>query len=481
MADYKLIAQRIGLVGLTNVLLSLSGIILLPILTKNMSIEDYGIWTQIYVTIGIFPGLVTFGLPYATVRFLPALNNKLEIQETFYSIFFFVLFTSGTASLLFYLFSETIALSLFDGNDSVVKILSLIILFECLNTLLLSYFRANEQIKRYSSVVLLQTTSQIFIVSLFVLMGKGILGATFGLLIKTFIIFLVMFYNIISEIGIHKPHFKKINEFLNFGMPMVPGNFSNWIANSSDRYVIGLFLGMASVGYYSPGYALGSLISVFLSPLSFLLPVILSKHYEVDDIKEVKIILSYSFKCLMAISIPAVFGISLLSKSILIILSTPEIASKGYLITPFVALSTFLLGPYGIFYQVLILEKKTKIVGNTWIVAALLNLGLNFIFIPYIGILGAAITTLIAFTFSFVIVTYYSRRMLKFDLNIGFILKCIFSSILMSLTIVIINPIKIHEILVTICICIGVYFLTLILLGGFEKREIDFVKTMVKV
>lgn len=46
MADYKFIVQRIGLVCLTNISLSLNGINLFPIFTKNILVEDYGIWAQ---------------------------------------------------------------------------------------------------------------------------------------------------------------------------------------------------------------------------------------------------------------------------------------------------------------------------------------------------------------------------------------------------------------------------------------------------
>ena len=49
MSEYKLFTQRIGLIGITNLLVSLSGIILLPILTKNIPIEEYGVWVQIGV------------------------------------------------------------------------------------------------------------------------------------------------------------------------------------------------------------------------------------------------------------------------------------------------------------------------------------------------------------------------------------------------------------------------------------------------
>jgi O-antigen/teichoic acid export membrane protein len=43
MTEYKLFAQRVGLVGITNAIVSLRGLILIPILTKTLGAEGYGI------------------------------------------------------------------------------------------------------------------------------------------------------------------------------------------------------------------------------------------------------------------------------------------------------------------------------------------------------------------------------------------------------------------------------------------------------
>jgi len=67
--EYKQFARRIGLIGITNLLIGLSGLILLLILTKTLPIEEYGTYVQLTVTIGLFPGIVMLGLPYTMVRF----------------------------------------------------------------------------------------------------------------------------------------------------------------------------------------------------------------------------------------------------------------------------------------------------------------------------------------------------------------------------------------------------------------------------
>ncbi|MCK4308077.1 polysaccharide biosynthesis C-terminal domain-containing protein, partial [candidate division WOR-3 bacterium] len=175
------------------------------------------------------------------------------------------------------------------------------------------------------------------------------------------------------------------------------------------------------------------------------------------------------------------FGLSLLSKTILTILSTPEIASQGYLITPFVAVSALLLGANGVIHNIIVLEKKTKILGKIWVMAATLNLGLNIIVIPYIGIIGAAITTLIAFSFAFILTTYYSFKYLTFNIDFRFILKSIFASIVMSLVIIKWSPIGVLNVLIAIGVCAVVYAAVLLILKGIKKEEIEFFRNLFEI
>jgi O-antigen/teichoic acid export membrane protein len=474
MNEHKLFTQRIGLIGITNLLISLSGIILLPILTRTLPIEEYGVWVLISVSIGLIPAVAMLGLPTALIRFLAAAKKREEIQEGFYSIFFIIVLTSAIASLLLFLFPEPVAATLLNDNVMIAQVLSLIIFIECLNSLLINFFRTFQQIKTYSILSFIRTWLMVVLVAYFVLSGYGIFGAVIGLLISSLVLFLIQAFLIVSQIGIKIPKFIYIKEYLAFSLPMIPASLSSWVVTSSDRYVIGIFLGTAFVGYYSPGYILASIINMFVAPLAVVTPAVLSKYYDENNMDKVKTILSYSLKYFLLLAIPSVFGLSLLSKPLLTILTTLEIASQGYLITPFVALSSLLFGAYMIIGQILGLEKKTKIIGAIWVMASILNFGLNLIFVPYIGILGAAITTLIAFAFAFILTAYYSFKCFTFAVDFRFISKSIFTSIIMSLVIVKWFPTGILNILIVIAVCAVVYVTILLLLGGIKKDEIEF-------
>jgi O-antigen/teichoic acid export membrane protein len=475
----KLFVQRIGLVGITSLLLELSNIILLPILTKSLAVDDYGIWVQIVVTVSFVPAIAVMGLPYSLVRFLSSIKEREVIQEIFYSIAFTILITTSIASLSIFLFSNQLAYYLFEGKAVLIKPLSLIIFFDCFNGLFLNYFRSFNQIRKYSLFSFLRVFLNISLAIYLIQLGYGIRGAISALLIAVSLEFILMAFVIVSQIGIKIPRFQNIKAYISFGIPTVIGSISSGVVNAGDRYIIGIFLGAAYVGFYSPGYTLGNIIVMFVSPLSFLLPVILSKQYDDGNIDEVKLILGYSLKYFLAIAIPSAFGLTILSKSILSLISTPLIASQGYLITPFTAISAIFFGMYAIISQILVLEKKTTIPGAIWVIVAAMNFGLNLLLIPSLGIIGAAVTTLLAYALAFILTAHYSQKYLTFQLDYYFILKSILASAIISSLLVMVNPSEKISIFIAVIASAFLYFIILHMLKSFKPSEIAFIKDLI--
>lgn len=480
MDESKLLIQRIGLVSLMNLLTALGGVVLLPILTKNMPVNEYGLWTQVNVTVGLASVIILMGLPHSMVRFMAAAKERKEIQESFYSIFLLVALGGALVSLLLFYFSETLAFHLFDDNKPVAQILSVIVFMESLNALLFNFFRTFQQMKLYTLLGFINMCLSVALAYYFVATGWGIYGAVIGLFLSKTVLFVIMFHLIQKEVGFMIPNFRNIRGYLAFGLPLVPSGLSDWVINSSDRYVISIFLGTAYVGYYSPGYVLGSIIMMFINPVGCILPVVLSKHYDEDKLNAVETILSLSLRYFLALALPAVFGLTILSWPILSILSTTDIADKGYLITPFVALSMLLFGIASILANIIGLVKRTKISAMIWFIAATLNIGLTIFLVPRLNILGAALATLLAFIFVFASTVYFTFRLLKLHLDTRFILKCLLASMVMSLFIILWSPKDLQEILASIALSAGLYFLLLWLLKGINEYEVQFLKKMLR-
>ena len=481
MIQRQLLAKRIGLVALTNLLVELNSLIMLPLLTKNLPVSEYGVWIQISVTIGLVPAIALLGLPYAMVRFLPSAKGRENIREIFYSMAAIITLAGLAASVAIYLLAEPIASALFDGRLIIVQYLSILVLLECLISIPFGYFRGIQQIKKYSVFNFSKVFFSLLLVIYFVLADKGILGAVVGLLLADTLILLAMVSVMVLDLGISFPRFKNIREHLAFGIPTIPGNLSSWIVNSSNRYVIGLLLGTTFVGYFSPGYTLGNMINLFIAPLSFILPAALAKHYDEHEMDEVRVILGFSLRFFLALGIPAAFGLSLLSRPILNVLSTPEIAAQGYLITPFMALGALFLGAYAVIAQILVLQKKTMLIGIIWSVAAILNLGSTLILVPHVGIMGAATAALFAFGFAFFITAYFAKRYIYFHFDYNFLLKSIIASIVMSILLILMSPEGAISLLAAVLAAALVYFVILFAIKGVKTQEIEFFKNLFKI
>jgi O-antigen/teichoic acid export membrane protein len=472
MEKYTLTVRRLGLTAAATPLVTLSNLILLPILTKNLAIADYGAWALIMVTIGLLPWLTTLGLPAAMTRFLAAATDKRDIREAFYSMGFIVFLTSLIIPGLLFLFVPQMAASWFHNDSTVPLLLIPNILVACLTFYVIGYFVTFQQIKTYSFLTIFNAYLNTALIAYFILLGHGLKGAVIALLIQQLVVFAVILFLIVLQIGVAVPKFRHVRQYLAFGLPLIPSNLSGWIVNSSDRYLIALFLGAAAVGYYGPGYNLGSTLTMLSAPFVTLLPPVLSKHYDEDNIADIRTILTYSLKYYLGMALPCVFALSVLSKPLLLLLTTQEIAANGYLVTPFVAAGTVLFGALPVIGIALALKKKTTVIGTIWIFSALLNFGLNLVLIPYLGLVGAAVTTFFAFLLAFVLTMHYSLRQFTFDINGRFVLKSVFGSIIVAIFLLFWNPSGLLSIVLSIAFAAVIYLTVLLVLQGLTIQEI---------
>jgi O-antigen/teichoic acid export membrane protein len=476
MTEYTVFAKRVGLVGITNLIMNFRGLILLPILTKTLGAAEYGAWSQILVTVSLAMPFVMLGLPSAMVRFLPAEREKKNVGKGFFTVILIILFTSLVFALSLFLLSNSLATLLLNDISfaPIFKIASVLVILEALNQTSLQAFRILGQIKKYSILAILQTFVEVGLVSFFVLSGFGLSGAIISLLITRGFILLLSLCLVISHIGFVFPDFSVLRPYLLFGLPLIPNVVFEIIVASSDRYAIGFFMDAAAVGIYSAAYGIACVTLVSLRPILYILAPTVFKSYDEGKIGEVKTYLSYSLKYFLMFSIPSVFGLSILAKPLLVTLTTSEFVSSGIFIVPLVALSMIFEGVRAIYGEVLMLFKRTKIFGIASIIAGLINLVLNIALIPYFGIVAAAITTLISYCILGFIMYYVSRKYMKFELNLSFIIKSVLASAVMIFIIEMLNPIGAVRILLAVGIGAIVYFCVLFLLKGFKKDEIRF-------
>jgi len=484
MSEYSLFIKRVGLVGIARFIGRLKGIILLPILAKTFGAAGYGVWVQIGVTVALVMPFVMLGLDSAMLRFLSEKRQKKAFAKGFFTTVFVILVVSVIFALLLFLLSEPFArIFLKDASIApLIRIASFLIILEALITVCLEPFRILGQVRKYAILIILKTLIEVGLVSSLVLLGFGLSGAIIGLLITRGVILLLSLFFIIRQVGFSLPDFSIIRPYLLFGLPLIPSVLFLVIIESSDRYVIGFFKGVASIGIYSAAYGLGVIPAMFIGPLSYILAPTIFKFYRDGELKKVKTFLSYSLKYFLLLAIPSVFGLFILAESLLRILTTPEFVSiTSALIVLLLSLSMVFEGVRAIFGTTLMIFKKTKVLAKGVFIAGAVNLILNIILIPHFGIIAAAATTLIAYVLLGFLMYYYSRKYMKFNINLNFILKSISASVIMASVIYLINPIGIISILFAIGTGVIIYFGLIFLLKGFEKKELKTISSALKL
>jgi O-antigen/teichoic acid export membrane protein len=334
--------------------------------------------------------------------------------------------------------------------------------------------------KRYSSFLILQTVGEVILIAYLVLSGFGLSGAIISLLIVRLITTTLGFLWVTSDVKFLTPDFSIVKSYLPYTLPLLPTAICYWLINLGDRYVIGYFMGVDVVGIYSASYGLGGLLVLFYAPLSSTLFPAMVHCYENNKIQELKTHLKYSLKFFLMFAIPAFFGLSVLSKSLLVTLATSEFI-EGAVVVSIVALATVLFCCGSINTHVLNLFKETKKVGLIYMASASINLVMNIILVPIMGIVGAAIATLVTFAVHLFVVSAISFKKVSYDIDLKFISKSIIASIPMAFVVWKLNPYGAVSILIAVGIATGVYFGVLILLRGFTKDEYEFLKGMLRL
>lgn len=482
MNEYNLFAGRVGLVGITQTIITLRGLILIPILAKTLGAEGYGIWSQILVTIALLAGPCTLGLGYTIVRFLAPEKDKEKVNKGVSSILATTSLIALAASGLVFVLAKPLAIAVFGGVDAAfyIRISVLLIFLAAVDQIMIGYFTGFRQIKKYSAFLISQTIGEIALIAYLVLSGFGLFGAIISLLIVRAVTSVIGFLWIKSDINISKPSFPVVKPYLPFALPTILTGLCYWFIDLGDRYVIGYFMGASAVGIYSASYNLGAVPLFFYALLArTLLPAIV-KSYENNKIQEVKTYLKYSLKFLLMFTIPSFFGLSILSKSLLVTLTTPEF-TEAYMVVSIVALATVLYCCSFVNTSVLDLFKETKKVGIITGTSASINLIMNIVLVPRIGILGAAIATLVTFTIHLFVVSKLSFKRLSYDIDLKFIFKCIIASILMGFVVWKMNPYGAVNILTSIGVAVVIYLGVMVLLKAFKKEEVRFLRGLFKI
>lgn len=204
-----------------------------------------------------------------------------------------------------------------------------------------------------------------------------------------------------------------LKKFLAYCIPLIPNALSWWISNSSDRYMLSYFGGVAMLGVYSVAYKIPSIISVISSVFTGAWQISAVENF--GDEKAISFFENVYHKY-SSLYIIGCSGVVLFIKIIARIL----FANEFYNAWPYAIVLTFgavfhaMGGFLGIIYGA---AMKTKQIFVTTLVGAGANIVFNVILIPQWGAMGAAIATLISYLIVWIMRIISSKKFLPMKLN----------------------------------------------------------------
>jgi O-antigen/teichoic acid export membrane protein len=471
-----------------HVLIYAQGIILMPLIIKTAGVTVYGGYLLLTTLLGFIYGISSFGVGFKCSRFLPATEGKVARKLLFYppSSFQFVSLTIlSLAFILFYSLFDSIFLK---GEIAFSKWLVFPYLyFMFLHGQTASYFISTHRISYFNYATVAFPYINIALIVLFYLVTNKL---SVDILFSTqafsyMLIAIPLTIKMIREIGFKfsLPNVRSLLDDMRLGLPLRMNFIMDVILAGSDRYIITFLMTVAAVGYYNPGYALGSLIVFFPKVAGVVLPPLLSKAIDTGKESEAHTMLNYTIKAFLLIAIPFIVGAAVLSSQLLNLFANAEVSQKAYVVTPVIALATLFLGLNIILSNVLWVRMKTSVMFKINILVAVLSLVLNFILLfIFKNILAAAFTAFISYLINFILIrkVVISDWPLKFEF--GMIMKSIGASILMGITLYLISSLlgmdsyRIPFILGEILIGTVIYTLILLVMGTFSNKELLYLR-----
>lgn len=459
---------------------ALIGFIGLSIYTRVYTPIEYGNYALVTTTVSMFSIFSYIWLNNSNLRFYAVYRNNKEL-ERFFSTTFIALIASIIIVLLGFL--ALVRLSVVSGvlSDFILIIAGLLISTAFTETLV-TILRTDRQARFISFVRCFSAISNILItLTLIFVFHSGIISILLGQFISDSAISVIMFFwfKFYRLLGLKYFSMPSLKEFFSYGAPFLIVFSSLWVLSLSNRYIIEFFKGAYDVGIYSAASQLGTypieLISSMLSMAAF--PVIIN-NWEKNGEDSTKTLVSNVVKYYMIISIPIFFGLLVLSSDFTLFLGDKYAA--GSAIIPWVSLATICSGLMVYTCMGLQLKKKTFLMSSIVGVAAILNIAFNLVLVPLYGFYGSAVSYALAQFIYLVVAWAISQRYLALRFPLATFVKCLVSSGIMCLTILLMKSFLLkNESLVALVAFIiagaALYFISMAVMREF-REEIGFIK-----
>ena len=229
--------------------------------TFYLSREDVGVFDLFLTTISLLTPIVTLQLTDAVLRWLIE-NNQFENKARVLTTSSFILLVSIFIAIVGVLIFQNFYPFLF------YKELLFLLGFQSFFLLFYQFQRAIADNKGYVLSSVFYTFLYVFLAILFlVFYDKKIEGLLYSNIIAAFFstVFIVFRNKVFGYIHGKYYSFQVAKELLYYSIPLVPNSLSWWAISSANRYLIVLFLGVASNGIFAIAFKFPTIVLLLVN------------------------------------------------------------------------------------------------------------------------------------------------------------------------------------------------------------------------
>lgn len=417
-----------------------------PIFTRLLSTNDYGIITIYSTWVAIFSIIIGLGMN-GTIGSAKIHLSKEKYKEYLSSILFLSTL-SFIAALSFVMIFKEQCVSLIGLSYEILILLVVESYFGFVISFATSVCTFEKDHKNY---LLTSFASTIINIALSIILILNLnndlyLGRIIGSVVGVSSVGLIWYFIIILR---GKVFFKL--EYYKFCLPMalplIFHNLSHLILNQADKLMLQKMTNEQVVGVYGFSYTIAALLNTIQLALN---SAWLPWYYEILSKNDTKNLRSTAIKYLAFFTL--LTSLFMLGSSEIIKLFAPSTYWSGIQILPVVIAGYYFVFLYTFPANYQFYLKKTKFIALGTISAAIINIILNLVLIPYLGMFGAALATLIAYIWLFAMhfsIVKYKYKHQDFEAKI-YAIAIIWITLILGLSYALVNFWYIRWILIII-------------------------------
>jgi O-antigen/teichoic acid export membrane protein len=406
--------------GIGGALRSALGLIVLPLYTRVFDPAEYGTIELLTIVATFLGALLMTGQDSAlSYYFSETKSEGTDRQRAVVSAGFqWLLLFGGVGVALAIAATPLLNAWLFQGDGSWE--LYSVAFAACVMGNLLAYgltlFRLTYRPWRFFLIGMLHVVCTTAVaLALILVFHMGVLGHFIGFLVGTIAAAAAAWAVNRDFLDLATPHRGWWPRLLRFGLPLVPASVAMYVLNSADRWAITAYLGRDELGVYAAGAKIA--LAVMLAVTAFrqawwpiALDAMQTEHGPALHRAVARLYMgAAAAACVLA---------ALLAPYVLRVLVPPQY-QQSYAVTSILVWPAVLYGLVLIVSAGIWKGKKTEWMSVGMAISAGLNVVLNALMIPWLGLIGAAVATLIAFLVWIALVIFVSEQLWPVRYSLG--------------------------------------------------------------